>query len=663
MHVNEPGRTEWEGFETATRAAAAGGVTTIVDMPLNSIPPTTTVAALEEKQAAARGQVWVDVGFWGGAVPGNLPDLSPLHEAGVFGFKCFLLDSGVEEFPHLSTDEFADAIAETARLGTLMLVHAEDAGLIDDSRAHGTSYAGFLDSRPPAAEERAIDLVLDGARRTGGRAHVVHLSASEAIPALRAARLEGVDVSVETCPHYLTFDAAEIPDGSTEFKCCPPIRDADNRDRLWDGLAGGDIDLVVTDHSPCVADLKRRDVGDFALAWGGIASLQLGLPAVWTGARERGHGLADVVRWMATAPADRVGLSDRGRIEVGASADVCVFAPDESFVVDPARLLHRNPVSAYAGRTLTGTVRQTWLHGVLIDVGAATAWPAAEERGVTMGYYVPRGGLPPQTDLTTDRAVFTEAYAVHPARHPARHHRQPAAALGGHPVVGAGQADVGIRRDLCAVRRRDRPRRRLRAARARPGGRGGAVRGGRDHPPRRSTASTTCSGPAGTPSRRPGCAWTVAQRQPRRPPRSTGSARPTSGSTASTSPTPSSPRSPTSRPSRCPTPTAPGAPSGSSIPTTCGHDMHVNIVNFEPGGSIPFPETHVMEHGLYVLEGKAVYLLNRDWVEVQAGDFMWLRAFCPQACYAGGPGRFRYLLYKDVNRHPRLGPADTPGQM
>jgi allantoinase len=371
VHVNEPGRTEWEGFETATRAAAAGGVTTIIDMPLNSIPPTTTVAALEEKRLAARDQAWVDVGFWGGAVPGNLTDLSTLHDAGVFGFKCFLLASGVEEFPHLSSAEFADSVAETARLGALMLVHAEDAGLIDDSPAHGTRYAGFLGSRPPAAEERAVGVVIDGARRTGGRAHVVHLSAAQAIPALRAARADGVDVSVETCPHYLTFDAAGIPDGSTEFKCCPPIRDADNRDRLWDGLAAGDIDFVVTDHSPCVAELKRRDVGDFAVAWGGIASLQLGLSAVWTGARERGHGLADVVRWMATAPADRIGLADRGRIEVGASADLCVFAPDESFVVDPARLLHRNPVSAYAGRTLTGTVRQTWLHGVLVDVDAA----------------------------------------------------------------------------------------------------------------------------------------------------------------------------------------------------------------------------------------------------------------------------------------------------
>ena len=371
VHVNEPGRTEWEGFETATRAAAAAGVTTIVDMPLNSIPPTTTVAALDEKRAAARDRVWVDVGFWGGAVPGNAADLSALHDAGVFGFKCFLIDSGVEEFPHLSTGEFADAMDETARIGALMLVHAEDAALIDDSRAHGTAYAGFLDSRPQAAEERAIDVVIHGARRTGGRAHVVHLSAAQAIPALRAARAEGVDVSVETCPHYLTFDAAEVPDGATEFKCCPPIRDGDNRDRLWDGLAARDIDFVVTDHSPCVAELKRRDLGDFADAWGGIASLQLGLPAVWTGARERGHGLADVVRWMATAPADRVGLPDRGRIEVGASADLCVFAPDETFVVEPARLHHRNPVSAYAGRTLTGTVRQTWLHGVLVDIAAA----------------------------------------------------------------------------------------------------------------------------------------------------------------------------------------------------------------------------------------------------------------------------------------------------
>ena len=213
-------------------------------------------------------------------------------------------------------------------------------------------------------------MVIDAARGSGGRAHVVHLSAADAIPAVRAARADGVDVSVETCPHYLTFHAAEVPDGATEFKCCPPIRDSGNRDQLWHGLAAGDIDFVVTDHSPCVAELKQRGAGDFAKAWGGVASLQLGLSAVWTGARERGHSLADVARWMATAPADRVGLPDRGRIEVGASADLCVFAPEEEFVVDAAGLHHKNHLTPWAGRTLTGTVRQTWLHGVPVDLGA-----------------------------------------------------------------------------------------------------------------------------------------------------------------------------------------------------------------------------------------------------------------------------------------------------
>jgi allantoinase len=367
VHVNEPGRTEWEGFASATRAAAAGGVTTIVDMPLNSIPPTTTVAALEEKRGVAEGQAWVDVGFWGGAVPDNLDELAGLHEAGVLGFKCFLLDSGVEEFPHLPPTEFAAAMAETGRLGALMIVHAEDADEVAEC-AHGTAYRGFLESRPDAAEERAITLVVDTARATGARAHVVHLSASGAVPTLRAARAEGVDVSVETCPHYLHFEAGSIPDGATELKCCPPIRDAANRDALWAALADGDIDMVVSDHSPCTAELKRSESGDFADAWGGIASLQLGLPVVWTSARERGVPLVDVVRWMATAPARRVGLAGKGEIAVGADADLCVFAPDQPWVVDPARLHHKNPVSAYAGRTLTGTVRATWLRGRHIDV-------------------------------------------------------------------------------------------------------------------------------------------------------------------------------------------------------------------------------------------------------------------------------------------------------
>jgi len=370
VHVNEPGRTDWEGFASASRAAAAGGVTTLLDMPLNSIPSTTTLDALEQKQAVAREQVWVDVGFWGGSVPDNLADLASLHDAGVFGFKCFLLDSGVAEFPHLEPEQFRAALDEAARLGALVLVHAESADVIDESCAHGAAYAGFLESRPAEAEQRAIELVVDATRATSGRTHVVHLSAAGAIPALRAARAEGLDVSVETCPHYLALDAAEVPDGATEFKCCPPIRDAANRDQLWQGLAAGDIDLVVSDHSPCTPELKALETGDFGVAWGGIASLQLGLPVVWTAARDRGHGLADVVRWMATAPADRVGLVGRGRIEVGASADLCVFAPDATFQVDVARLHHKNPVTPYAGRTLTGTVRQTWLHGAPVDLAA-----------------------------------------------------------------------------------------------------------------------------------------------------------------------------------------------------------------------------------------------------------------------------------------------------
>ncbi|SDS19096.1 allantoinase AllB [Jiangella sp. DSM 45060] len=360
VHVNEPGRAEWEGFATATRAAAAGGVTTLVDMPLNSVPPTTTLAALELKRRTAAGQVWVDVGFWGGAVPGNGPDREPLHHAGVFGFKCFLLDSGVDEFGHLEPDEFASAMRECAGLGALLIVHAEDGRLVDATALDGPHYTGFLASHPESAERAAVELVIAQARATGGRAHVVHLSSAGAVPALRAARAAGVDVSVETCPHYLTFEAEQIADGATELKCCPPIRDAANREALWAALAAGDVDFVVSDHSPCTAELKA---GDFATAWGGIASVQLGLPVVWTGARARGHSPADVVRWMATAPADRVGLRHKGRIAPGADADLVRFAPDEEFVVDVAALLHRNPISAYAGRRLTGVVRETWLRG------------------------------------------------------------------------------------------------------------------------------------------------------------------------------------------------------------------------------------------------------------------------------------------------------------
>ncbi len=256
-------------------------------------------------------------------------------------------------------------MGETARLGTLLIVHAEDAETIDHApAAHGPAYQSFVQSRPTTAEDRAIRRVLDTARATGGRAHVLHLSSADALKDLHAARQDGVDVSVETCPHYLTLDAEHVPPGATQFKCCPPIRDGANQDRLWAGLAEGDIDLVVSDHSPCTAELKRLDTGDFGAAWGGIASLQLGLPVVWTAAQRRGHTLVDVVRWMAGNPADRVGLSGKGRIAVGADADLCVLAPDAEFVVDPQQLLHKNPICAYTGQRLRGVIRETWLRGV-----------------------------------------------------------------------------------------------------------------------------------------------------------------------------------------------------------------------------------------------------------------------------------------------------------
>jgi allantoinase len=379
VHVNEPGRTHWEGFASATRAAAAGGVTTIVDMPLNSIPPTTTVAGLEQKRRAARDQAFVDVGFWGGAVSGNLGDLGPLHEAGVFGFKCFLLPSGVDEFPELDAEGLDAAMREVARLDALLVVHAEDETEIAAAPAPGgATYAGFLASRPARAEEVAIARVIEAATRTGARAHVVHLSSAGALPRIREARAAGVRLTVETCPHYLFFSAEEIRDAATEHKCCPPIREAENRDLLWDALADGTVDLVVTDHSPCPPELKHPDTGgtgDFAAAWGGIASLEIGLSVVWTEARRRGHTLADVVRWLAEEPAALVGLETKGRIAPGMAADLCAFAPDASFVVDPARLHHRHPITPYAGRTLTGTVRRTWLRGEPVDPDDLDAAP------------------------------------------------------------------------------------------------------------------------------------------------------------------------------------------------------------------------------------------------------------------------------------------------
>ncbi|GAA3036707.1 allantoinase AllB [Microbacterium dextranolyticum] len=392
VHVNEPGRTEWEGFRSATLAAAAGGVTTIVDMPLNSIPPTTTVAALQIKRAAAAAAAHVDIGFWGGAVPENLGELGPVHEAGVFGFKSFLAPSGVDEFGHLDRAQLDAAMDEIARIGSRLIVHAEDPDLLGDGGALGRGYAAFLASRPPASEEAAIDAVIAAARRSGGRAHILHLSDAAALPAIRAAKAEGVDLTVETCPHYLTITAEEIPDGASEFKCCPPIREAGNQDLLWQGIVDGTIDAIVSDHSPSTVERKRAGSGDFGLAWGGISGLQVGLSAVWTEARRRGIPLETLLPLFTTGPARVAGLPHVGRIEVGAPAHLTVFGVDDALRIDARALQHRNPISAYDGKVLTGKIRRTWLHGQSVfDASEGGAGEAPWFRRPPSGRLLTRG--------------------------------------------------------------------------------------------------------------------------------------------------------------------------------------------------------------------------------------------------------------------------------
>lgn len=373
VHVNEPGRTAWEGFTTATRAAALGGVTTLIDMPLNSIPSTTTVEALATKRSATAGQLSIDVGFWGGAVPDNLGTLERLHDAGVFGFKCFLSPSGVDEFPHLDAPLLNTALAEIAAFDGLLIVHAEDAAVLDASpHPSSRAYADFLLSRPPDSETAAIRQLLDGARATGCRVHVLHLSSARSLDLIAGARAEGVHVTVETCPHYLCFAAEDIPDAAPEFKCCPPIRDDGNRNELWQALQAGVIDLVVSDHSPSTVEFKTAGDGDLQQAWGGISGLQVGFTAVAQEARWRGIGLEQVSRWMARNTADLVGLHDRGRVAVGASADLAVFDTAVGLDVDVTRLAHRNPISAYDGEQYDASVTHTLLRGRLVNGQDAT---------------------------------------------------------------------------------------------------------------------------------------------------------------------------------------------------------------------------------------------------------------------------------------------------
>ena len=378
VHVNEPGRTEWEGYETATKAAAAGGVTTIVDMPLNSIPATTTSQAFDEKLAAAEGKCSVDVAFWGGVVPGNVDELAPLVEQGVRGFKCFLIHSGVDEFPHVTASDLRLAMPELARLGTVLLVHAELEEPVQDIATNDPcEYSTFLRSRPRSMEDAAIALMIGLCRETGARVHIVHHSSSDALGMLRDARSEGLPITVETCPHYLTFAAEDIAPGKTHFKCCPPVRERENREKLWEAVADGTIDMIVSDHSPCTPELKKQETGDFMDAWGGISALQFSLPVMWTNFRARGFELTDLTRLMSESPAKLAGLENRkGKLAPGYDADIVVWDPNAAFTVNPELVYHRHKLTPYSGQEVYGRVQAVYVRGRLVyDCGEFASEP------------------------------------------------------------------------------------------------------------------------------------------------------------------------------------------------------------------------------------------------------------------------------------------------
>src|SRR5271168_1707436 len=370
VHINEPGRTEWEGFTTATRSAAAGGITTLIEMPLNSIPATTTVASFHEKLRSAANKLFVDVGFWGGLVPGNSQELAALWDAGCFGFKCFLVDSGVPEFPAVTERDLRQGLPEIAKLAAPLLAHAELPGPIEAAAKHQPanadprSYKTWLESRPPASETEAIALLIRLGVEFAAQLHIVHLSSANAISQIQNAKSNRARLTVETCPHYLTFAPEDIPDGATHFKCAPPIRERENREQLWAALADGTIDIIATDHSPCPPAMKQQETGNFLTAWGGIASLQLSLPAVWTEARARGYPLERLAKWICESPARLAGLEHKkGAIAIGRDADLVIWNPDATFRVDPAQLQHRHKLTPYAHRELAGVVEATFLRG------------------------------------------------------------------------------------------------------------------------------------------------------------------------------------------------------------------------------------------------------------------------------------------------------------
>jgi len=396
-HINEPGRTEWEGFATATRAAAAGGFTTLVDMPLNCLPETTDVNALEQKREAARGQCLVDYALWGGAVDGNQHELEPLALAGVPGFKSFLIYPGCDGFTAIDRANLELALPHIVRAGLPLLVHAElEASInaavaqLNASGADWHKYATYLASRPDQAELEAIEMLLELCRTYRFRLHIVHLSTAKALPMLAAARREGLPVTVETCPHYLHCAAEEIADSATLFKCAPPIRSAANREALWQALRDGLIDLIATDHSPCPPAMKRleatqlgEETGRFDEAWGGIASLSTALPLLWTDCERRGLSLEQLAEWTSAAPARLAGLSTEvGSIEPGKHANLVAFDTAASFTVAPELLHYRHKISPYMGETLRGVVRSTWLRGERVfDNRSGTATFPAAPRG------------------------------------------------------------------------------------------------------------------------------------------------------------------------------------------------------------------------------------------------------------------------------------------
>ena len=365
VHCDDPGREEWEGFDSATRAAAAGGITTILDMPLNSIPATTTVEALEVKRRAARGKSHVNVEFIGGVVPGNADQIQPLADAGVLAFKCFISPSGVEEFPNVSEADLRAALPHLMRAGLPLMVHAEDPACLVSVGGGATRYADYLATRPVEAERSAIEILVRLMKEWPAKVHIVHLSSAASLDVIREAKVDGLPITVETCPHYLTFAAEEIPDCATQYKCAPPIRSVEERDALWNALIDGDIDLIASDHSPCPPAMKGD--GDFNSSWGGIASIQIALSAVWTGARRRGAGPEAIAKWMSEKTADLAGLGERkGRLVAGHDADITVWDPEATFDVDAGSLHHRHPVCPYEGMTLHGRVTSTFVGGKVI---------------------------------------------------------------------------------------------------------------------------------------------------------------------------------------------------------------------------------------------------------------------------------------------------------